>query len=129
MSDDNARTLDQAFELLKIFGANLTMTLERVNELKQSNTAQMHLIVALISTYSRGQPATLVTLANNIRSMQALLEESPNTALARKELDDVVQVLEGALAHPSAGGDIPDVGDLEERLLTLLKDWSGGTQH
>ena len=118
--------LAQAFDLLKVFGANLTLALERINELKQANLAQMHLIVALIATYSRGQPLTLVTLANNIRSMQSLLEESDNTQLARKELDDVVEVLEGAIGQGNAGG---DGVDLEERLLGLLKDWGGGTKH
>ena len=127
MSDDPPKAdLAQAFELLKVFGANLTLALERINELKQANTAQMHLIVALIATYSRGQPLTLVTLANNVRSMQQLLGESPNTELARKELDDVVQVLEGAIGQSNTPG---DGADLEERLLGLLRDWGGGTQH
>ena len=64
--------------------------------------------------------------SNNIRSMQSLLEESDNTQLARKELDDVVEVLEGAIGQGNAGG---DGVDLEERLLGLLKDWGGGTKH
>ena len=123
---DPKEDLAQAFDLLKVFGANLTLALERINELKQANIAQMHLIVALIATYSRGQPLTLVTLANNIRSMQSLLEESDNTVLARKELDDVVQVLEGAIGQSNTPG---EGADLEVRLVALLKDWAGGTKH
>ena len=57
--------------------------------------------------------------------MQSLLEESDNTQLARKELDDVVQVLEGAIGQSNTTG---EGADLEERLLGLLKDWGGGTK-
>lgn len=128
MADDDSRTLDQAFDLLKIFGANLTLALERINELKQANLAQMHLIMALIATYSKGEQATLETLAKNVRSMQKLLAESDNTELARKELSDVVQVLEGAVGQTDDSAD-RDVADFQERLSTLLKDWTGGTKH
>lgn len=128
MSENDTRTLEQAFALLRQFAGELTIALQRISELKQANLASVHLSMALIGTLSAAGQLKYGELAKSIRKMQESVAADAGSAIAQKHLSDFAVALE-ELAPWTEGAATPDPMNHEERLFNFLKSWTGDTEH